>query len=806
GMPAPAAISHRRGASAPVDTSESVIVTGSRVSRKARDSTTPVDVITSAQLARTGQPNLVGALITTNASINTKSMGQDTANLTSSIRMRGLNPNETLVLIDGKRRNGTSNITADGGPEAGATPVDINLIPAAAIDHIEVLRDGAAAMYGSDAIAGVVNVILKKNASGSASFLTGANAYNGDGWQYQADLDKGFYFGSDGYVHASFQSFHADHFVTKTFDLRSLSPAANGVFPPDSNKILSTPEETRQTASLNWGSTVAPDVFGGLQTYGVITYGRRYGESYENYRTPTRLPQVWPIGFSPLETIFENQYSAVLGLKAPDMFGFHVDLSTTWGQDNLDIGNKNTANTRLYAPGTAANFAAIRPYGYRGGYTPTTVRAQTMINSQWTNNLDFSRAFHVFTMPMTLAFGAEERMEDYKLGAGDPASWLLGGTQGFAGLLPSNAGQWHRDVWAAYVDDDVHPVKQWDVDLAGRYEYYTDSQHTFTGKVSTRYDFTRQIAIRGTVGNGFRAPTLAEEHFSALNVSPTGAQGILAANSPGAASIGAIPLKPERSWNIGGGIVLAPVRDMSVTVDVYQINIRDRVVLAGGLSGDPAAAAIVATGTQLPVFSNNSNANVSAQYFANGVSTRTQGLDLNWNYLTRFGQFGRVTWSADLDLNRTRVTHVGNDSTPQHAPYANAQTIGWLTTATPRSKLILNALWQIDKFDVNVRQTRWGETKNNVKYQDQEPNPVLQYSNVYFYEFRNTPRWTTDLEVGYRLLDNLHLAIGGDNLFNIRPRRKPLVVTSLGVQYYDNDSAQVPMTGGFYYGRLNLTF
>ncbi|NVN30810.1 TonB-dependent receptor [Endobacter medicaginis] len=779
-----------------------MIVTGSRVSRKARDSTTPVDVITSAQLARTGQPNLVGALITTNASINTKAMGADTANLTSSIRLRGLNPNQTLVLIDGKRRNGTSNITADGGPEGGATPVDINLIPAAAIDHIEVLRDGAAAQYGSDAIAGVVNVILKKNASGSVSFLTGANAYNGDGWQYQFDADKGFYFGNDGYVHASFQSYHADHFVTNTVDDR----AAAGGFPANSNKILSTPEETRQTASLAWGSTVAPDFIGGLQTYGFVSYGRRYAESYENYRTPTRLPQVWPIGFSPLETVYENQYGATLGLKAPDMFGFHVDLSTTWGQDNLDIGNKNTANTRLYSPDTAANYAAILQYGYLGGYTPTTVRAQTMITSQWTNNLDFSRAFHVFRMPMTLAFGAEERMEDYKLGSGDPASWLLGGTQGFAGLLPSNAGQWHRDVWAGYIDDDMHPLKQWDLDLAGRYEYYTDSQHTFTGKVSTRYDFTKQIAVRGTVGNGFRAPTLAEEHFSALNVSPTGAQGILAANSPAASAIGAIPLKPERSWNIGGGIVLAPVQDMTVTVDVYQINIRDRVVLAGGLAGDAAAEAIEATGTVLPVFSAANNADVSAQYFANGVSTRTQGLDLNWNYLTRFGRWGRVTWTADLDLNRTRVTHIGNDSTPDHNPYANAQTVGWLTTASPRSKLILNAFWQIQKFDVNVRQTRWGQTKNNVTYQDQETDPNLQYSNQYFYEFKNTPRWTTDLEVGYRLLDNLHLAVGGNNLFNIRPRRMPGITSYLGVQYYDIDSAQVPMTGGFYYGRVNLTF
>lgn len=802
-VPVAATTRARRGASAPTENSESVIVTGTRIARKAIQSTTPIDVITSRDLARTGQANLANALITTNASINIKAMGGDTAALTSAIRMRGLNPNETLVLLDGKRRHGTANIVALGGPESGATPVDMNMIPAAAVDHIEVLRDGAAAQYGSDAIAGVVNVILKKNAAGNVSFYTGANAYNGDGWVYQLDLDKGYYFGNDGYVHVSAQSYHADHFVAGATDVRSLKPATYGTFPGDSNKILSTPQETRQNASVDWGSTIAPNFAGGLQTYGIVTYGRRYAEAYENYRTPTRLPEVWPIGFSPLETIFENDYSATLGFKAPDLYGFHVDLSTTWGQDIVKIGNKNTANPNLYRAHTPADLATIAPYGFHGGYTPTTVMAWGMTSSEWTNNLDFTRSFHVFGIPNALAFGAEARAQQYNLYAGDPASWLLGGTQGFAGLLPANAGKFSRNVWAGYVDDDLHPVKQWDLDLAGRYEHYTDTQSVFTGKVSTRYDFTKKIAVRGTVGNGFRAPTLAESHFSSLNVSPTGASGLLAADSAAGRSIGSLPLKPERTFNMSGGIVLQPVRDMSVTVDVYQINIRNRIVLAGGVNGQNAVDAIALTGAALPAFTSDTINSVSASYFANGVSTRTQGLDMNWAYLTRFGRWGNVTWTAALDLNRTRVHHVGIDANGQSL--ANDQVVGWLTTASPRSKLILDAFWKVDRFDVNVRQTRWGQTKNNVTYQDQAP-VALQYSNEQFYEFKNTPRWTTDLEVGYQITDSLHAAIGGSNLFNIRPRRMPLITSYLGANYYDNDSAQVPMTGGLYYGRVNYTF
>ena len=802
GSRAPTGLSATRSgaavSAAAADTGESVIVTGTRnLGKKARDSTSPIDVISATTLARSGQPNLSDQLSRTDPSISIQAYGADTQALVAAIRLRGLSPNDVLVLIDGKRRHETANITADAGPEQGATPVDLNMIPAAAIDHIEILRDGAAAQYGSDAIAGVVNVIMKKaDHGGSATAFTGADAYNGDGWQYQLDTDKGFSFGNDGYVHVGGQVFHTDHFTAQTVDDRSAAFGTPGGFtePANSNKILGLPEETRETLSVEFGKTLVPDLFGGLQGYGLITYGHRHSEAYENYRTPTRIPTVYPYGFSPLETDEENDFAATLGVKADNVFGFHADLSTTYGADITNIGNKNTGN-----PALATSTVSID--GYPPGFTPTTVLAQSQQNAQWTNNLDFTRPFHALGMPMNFAFGAEERSEVYRLGAGSLASTVDGGTQGFAGLLQANAGSFSRNVWAGYIDYDVHPLQHWDIDLAGRFEHYTDAGDTENGKISSRYDFTRWLALRGTISNGFRAPTLAEENYSSLNVSPTGASGILATSSRGAQSIGAVPLKPERSTNASAGIVLQPLPNLSITTDIYQINIRDRIVGAGGVTGTAAETAISDTGASLPVGTQAND--VSAYYFANGASTRTQGLDIDVNYFTDFRRYGTVTWTAGIDLNRTRLHHNGTDAFGN--PFLTAQGIGYLTTAAPRSKIILDAFWRIGRFDVNIRQTRYGQTTDEVTYEDLAP-AALQFSGSQFAEFKNLPEWLTDLEVGYQIAPHWHAAIGANDIFNVRPRELPQELSYLNVAHYDQTSSTAPINGGFYYGRLNFTF
>ncbi|NVN09926.1 TonB-dependent receptor [Nguyenibacter vanlangensis] len=762
------------GSVAAPDAAEIVIATGTHVrNRTARASTSPIDVISAAALRRSGQINLADALARTNPSISINAVGWDAGALTSFIRLRGLNPNDTLVLVDGKRRHMTGNIYADSGPQKGSMPVDLNMIPVDAIDHIEVLRDGAAAQYGSDAIAGVVNVVLKKTPHGlDMTAQTGANAYNGDGWQYQVGMDGGFSLGGDGYLHLSGQAYHTDHFVHGGTDART------GL---QDDQAQSTPEETRETLGIDFGKTLAE----GVQGYGFITYGHRHAEANEHYRLPSVLPQLYPYGFLPLETIEENDYAATLGLKGDRFLGFHWDLSTTYGADEDDIGVKNTANVGFYD-------------AY--GWTPTTVHAESYRNAQWTNDLDFTRLFQVLGRKLNLAFGAEHRLETYDVGAGIPPSYLLGGTAAYAGLMPENAGRWSRDIWAGYIDTDMHVTRKLDVDLAGRFEHYTDFGNTENGKISARYDFTRRIAVRATISNGFRAPTLAEEHYSSLNVSPTGATGDLAVNSAAARLLGAVPLKPERSTNASGGIVLEPVDGFHVAVDVYQINIRDRIVAGGNYEGAIAEQAIALTGATLPTGLQSND--VSATYFSNGASTRTQGLDITADYLFRLRQYGNLDLSLGLNLNRTRLHHLAKDANGN--PLLSAQGIGYLTNASPRSKIILDAYWTIGNWDINLRQTRYGQTVDDVSYEDQAP-AALRYSNTQFYQFVNTPRWLTDLEVGYRLSRRWHVAVGANNIFNVRPRRMPLITSYLGNSYYDANSSGVPITGGYYYGRINFS-
>ena len=509
---------------------------------------------------------------------------------------------------------------------------------------------------------------------------------------------------------------------------------------------------------------------------------------------PSVEPTLYPYGFSPLETIEENDYAATLGLKGDNFLGFSWDLSSTYGADESDIGNKNTANPNLIK---------------ETGTSPTTVRAETYRLSQWTNNLDFRRQLKIANLvPVTVAFGGEHRLETYQIWPGEIASYTQGGTQGYAGLMPENSGKWSRDVWAAYLDGDFHPLKHWDFDFAGRFEHYTDVGNTENGKISTRYDITKRIAVRATISNGFRAPTLPEENFSALNVSPTGASGLLSTSGAAGRALGAQKLKPERSTSAEGGIILEPVDGWHISADVYQINIRDRISGAGSIYGDTAISAIAMTGATLPT--DITPADVSANYFANVGSTRTQGLDIQSDYLLHMHRYGNLDLTMALNLNRTRVSHINTNS--QGNPYLNEQSIAYLTSTSPRSKIILNAYWTIGQWDVNVRQTRYGETTSMLTYQDQTPASLtckgqsLQYSNVCWGQFKNTPVWLTDLEVGYRLNHVWHFAVGANNIFNQRPRRVSKYNNYLGAMIYDTDSAGIGITGGYYYGRINATF
>nr|WP_310889114.1 TonB-dependent receptor [Gluconacetobacter dulcium] len=767
----------------PADAGEAIIVTGTReTGKKARDSLAPIDIVSARQLAQTGQPTLREALGQLLPSLTLPTGGFDTGALTSAFSLRGLSPNETLVLVDGKRRHTTANLYADGGPQQGTTPVDIDMIPMAAIDHVEILRDGASAQYGSDAVAGVVNIILKTQDHGfNAQSITGITAAK-DGFQQGVYLDGGAKLGARGFVHVSGDFVHEDHTFRSAPDLRTGTKI---------NKLQGRPEQTRESVAVKAGYDLTDDI----HAYALATYAHRHGEAFQNYRLPSSLathPEyaaIYPNGYSPLETIDENDWEVTAGVKGV-LLGWNWDLSSVYGRDYDAIGLKDSAN-----------FAVARDTGR----TPTAIAAQGFNNAQWSNSFDLSRAFHLSGWPhsINVAGGATYRYESYSVGTGSPDSTYGSGSDALAGTNAGNAGNFNRDVVGGYVDIATHLLKNWQFDLAGRFEHYTDVGDTETGKLSTRYDAFKWLAFRATISNGFHAPTLAQEHYSSLTLSPTAARGLIAANSPGALANGAAALKPERSTNATGGVIVEPVKNLHVTVDVYQINLRDQILPGGNITGDAARSALKLNGFTLPEGSDQwTAASLSTNWFANVASTRTQGLDLTATYPTRLGDVGRIDWDVAINLNRTRLSHQADSATGK--PLLSAQSIAYITTAYPRSKMIFGGRFTRGAWTVGVHEIRYGQTTSQLTYYTGAAN-TGSLSSTMFLPFRNTPKFITNLDITFRANRNWSFTLGANNLFDARPSRVPDGNRYLGVPQYYMSTSQLDMNGGYYYLRANLT-
>ncbi len=751
---------------------DSVIVTGTRESNvKARDSAAPIAVISSESLQATGATDLRTALERTLPSLNYTALGGDLGALTDAIQLRGLSPDDVLVLVNGKRRHTTADIYLDSGPQQGSAPVDLDLIPLSAIDHIEVLGEGAAAQYGSDAIAGVINIILKSQNHGGDIEATTGQYYHGDGFTAGTGGNLGTSLGDGGFLDLSYDFRHHDHSDRSGPDSRTGA---------DDNPIFGDPESVRTSVGYNAGKPLADDA---VEIYSFGTYADRDAQAYENYRLPSILPAVYPDGFAPSETIEENDFSATLGVKGTQLWGWHWDLSSTYGGDDDRFGLINSGNPGYYD---------------LNGYTPTSFHIATNKDTQWTNNLDFVQPFDVgLPTPLNTAFGFEYRRETYSVSPGDPISYVDGGSQSYVGIMPVSAGWWERSNYAGYIDLSADPIEKWQLDIAGRYEHYTDFGDATSGKLSTRYDFTPRFALRGTISNGFRAPSLAQEYFSNLNVSPTGASGQLAVNSPAAVALGAVPLQPEKSRNYSVGFVAEPLDGLHTTVDGYLIDIYDRIIEGGTYTGATAIAALEGENVTLPP--GIDPADVSTNYFTNGTNTKTYGVDATADYRTDLGNAGSIDWDAEANWTHTEVTWVGEDTLG--ALLLNAQNIAAITTEQPQSKIIVGGLWGLSGWSVNLHEIRYGRSDFLDTYVE-GPN---EFSTTVFYNSVNSARYETNLELGYQWTSGLRWVIGAQNLFNKTPEVLPEDVRYIGAEIYDSNTG-VGINGGYYYTRLTYSF
>jgi iron complex outermembrane recepter protein len=801
---------------------DEVIVTGTRQSgQRAADSPAPIQILSAEALKNaSGSPDLMSTLAQIVPSLTISPIGGDAGGLSLQAKLRGLSPNHVLVLVNGKRRHTTANLMVDAGAYQGGAGVDLNFIPLDAIDHIEVLTDGAAAQYGTDAIAGVINIILKKNSSGGSLGGTWGNYMNGGGNTNDVSGNAGFapadgaYFNITGEVHGH------GHSDVGAIDPRVIDPKNLATYPnsnepsapgyPNLNLGGGDAEWRNKIFAINTGI----DFEGGTEVYAFGTYGKKKANSYENYRQPNKVAYTdpttgvttypLPYGFDPREQTDETDSQETVGVKGV-VADWNWDLSSGYGIDKVPLSTTESANA-----GTYALNGVLTPSNYYDGFLRAT---------QWTSTVDINRDFNVgMAGPLNVAFGGEYRRETYSIGAGIPLSYLSGGAQSYPGFTPADAGTWSRKNQAGYIDLAAKPIEALRLDAAGRFEHYSDFGDAKVGKLTARYDFDPEFAIRGTVSNGFRAPTLAEEYYASTNVAPTTAFAQLPPNSPGGKLLGlGTGLQPEHSLNYSLGFVFRPLPSMSATLDVYQITVTNRIVgtgsIYGSVNGVPTAAAgavnaaIAANGNQLDpqvVATGSTGINL----FANGIDTRTRGADLVFNFPVDY-VFGKIDWSVGATYNDTSITKLpAGPAQLAGAQLYNATAISDLTTATPKYIVNLGALWTYGKYTVNLLEKIYGPSSEWEN--DDGDNPTN--SPVYFKSSIGVSP-ITNLDLAYQVQDHLKLSIGAVNLFNKFPNH---LNGELLARYASHDDTSATfdysswspygIDGGFYYARAMFTF
>jgi iron complex outermembrane receptor protein len=784
-------------APAPGDTQPSdnatIIVTGTRFSGvRAQDSVDPVQVVSSAELQRAGPPDLMGSLSTLVPSFNTQAVGNDLAQETLSARLRGLSPNHTLVLVNGKRRHGSGNLSILSSAFQGGAAPDLAFIPVSAIKRVEVLLDGAAAQYGSDAIAGVVNIILDDSPSAARAEAYAGQYYQGDGTTVGASAHVGVPLGPRGFFDLTGETRFHDYSNDGGPDARVINAVNSGAHPdwanlanyPFVNRVFGDAKYSLQLVMANAGYELA----GGTELYAFGSYGHKNAAGWANFRTPDRLPQVYPNGFNPVDRLKSDDYSATGGLRG-SIDGWRWDLSTTYGLNSNDVEVTNSANIDLFND---------------TGSTPADFHNGSFKASQWTSNLDISRKL---SPVFSVAFGAEYRRDNYALTAGDPASRYKAGSQSFPGFSLTDASDHSRHNVAAYVDLGVLPQPGFTIDLAGRYEHYSDFGGTLVGKISARKQISPAFALRGTLSTGFRAPTLAESYYSATNVQPNSAFVQMAPNAPAARLIGIEPLSPEHSKNFSAGIVFQPASDVSLTVDAYQITVNDRVVGSGTLYGTYAGVVRSAAVNAAIIANGNVLENVpftGINVFTNGLDTRTRGVDVALNFATPVGAAHRVDWSLLANYTTTHVTHIRGTPAPL---VASGQTlfdpvaISTLQTASPRFKAILSGVYNCGRWTIAAKERFYGNAWN---YEDP--------GDGHFYRDSTGSAFITDAEAAFAFTPALSLAIGADNVFDKRPDKvsaKALAVAGAvgtpAVEIYPKFTAW-GINGGYYYVQARLNF
>ncbi|MBG9998451.1 TonB-dependent receptor [Pseudoalteromonas sp. NSLLW24] len=815
---------------------EQISVIGSRrLGRTVEDSAVPIDIIGADALKNSGFTETNALLSSLLPSFNFPQASlTDGSDHVRPAQLRGLAPDHTLVLVNGKRRHSNALLNLNGSTGRGSSSVDLNAIPANAIARIEVLRDGAAAQYGSDAIAGVINIVLKSASSGgSVAAIYGANVTEMDGVPQLKSVSEGsdgnlafteggdrsltdgqtltlqgnmgFELGDNGFLNISTE--YRDRHSTNRSDYDNRENYAR-IDDGSVDGALDPRELTVNRYNHNFGNGDVEDfsmfynagyqLTNEVDLYSFGSYSKREGEGGGFYRRASdsrNIEEVYPDGFLPVITSDINDFSLALGAKG-FVSEWNYDVSAVYGQDAFEFGVINSLNTS-YGPTSQTSFDA-----------------GTLTYDQLTLNVDFSREVDVSFLEssVNVAVGAEYRREGYQIDAGEEASYAQGtfgpggavtdpvdgpfgaaGAQVFPGFTPESEGDNSRHNVSLYIDLETYLTDDWNLAVAARYEDYSDFGDTLNGKIATRYSLTEDLALRASVSTGFRAPSLQQQYFTSVATvfvdgEPT-ETGTFAPSSDVAKALGSPGLDAEEATNYGVGFTWSTDFNFSLSVDYYQILIDDRIVLSNNLSGDAIADLLQGTGAN------------QGRFFLNAIDSKTRGVDVVASYNVATDGYGDLAFNLGYNYGKNEVTDIID-------PPAELQGAGFdqdnlfsgnelrrFEVSTPRNKYNLSATWTNDDIRTTLRATRYGET--------QDPSDIPERNEVL------KPKWITDLDIAYSLSENVSLSLGANNIFDVYPdatRENVDDVTTFSRLFAYSSFSPYGFNGRYVYGKIEMKF
>lgn len=734
---------------------DEIVLTGNRSKpRTILDSASPIDNISFEELTSGGQNNIEAMLTFKVPSFNAQNQAiSDATAHYDPADLRGLGPSRTLVLINGKRKNQSAQVFLNRTPGKGEVGVDLKSIPTAAIERVEILRDGASAQYGSDAIAGVINMVLKKNAEYSTFNVKSGITSQGDGFNFAADYNTSMAFGDGGYVNLTLG--YSDQKLTNRAGTPGIADLPDDARQneidwakanPDLGMHVGQPDITKSDLFVNMAHPIGDN----MELYSFHGLTMRSGRSFAYYRAPYWRRDVADAdfitpsdNFNGYQPTFETEIDDninVLGLKFK-AGGWDADASITYGKNSVSYTVNNSVN-RDYLDANGTSPRTFHP----GGYSLSNV----------ITNLDFSK---VYNDVVSASFGFENKTEYFEAIEGDPLSYYGAGSDSFAGIKPAEAGEWNRDNFAVYAGVDLDLSEALLVSLAGRNENFSDFGSNFSWKAAGRLKLGESGVFRASHSTGFRAPTLHQRHLTnsqyiivASSPEPL-LQGTLANNNAAVEALGVPNLFAETSKNTSFGLTYKHNSNFSASLDFYQINVNDRVLFSSQIGSDDDNT------TTNPVEQIlEDNGVVAVQFFINAGDTKTTGVDFVMNY--RNIELGNGTLDASLAANFNKTT-IASINTPD-ALAENGYDIfariekGLITNARPRSKVILGLDYNCKNWDLGLYNTAFGEV-------------TITSPNGASFDQTLASKIATDISASYNITRNLSLTGIINNLFDVYP-------------------------------------